>query len=67
MPGPAGGSKPGPPGAPVNRIEQGGYVVVLLLGSFSKGARTIHVAFDKDGLVAGFVVVGPPTGPPPPA
>jgi hypothetical protein len=46
--------------APINRLEQGGYVVVQLLGTFAKGPQTIRVAFDKDGLVAGFFVVGPP-------
>ena len=46
---------------PINRLEQGGYVVIQLLGSFAKGAQTIRVAFDKDALVAGFFVVGPPS------
>ena len=46
--------------SPINRLEQNGYVVIQLLGTFSKGPQTIRVAFDKDGLVAGFFVVGPP-------
>jgi hypothetical protein len=46
---------------PINRLEQGGYVVIQLLGSFAKGAQTIRVAFDRDALVAGFFVVGPPS------
>ena len=52
--------------APLNRIEQNGYTVVQLLGTFSKGARTVQVAFDKSGLVVGFYVLEPPSGGGPP-
>lgn len=52
--------------APLNRTEQGGYVVIQLLGTFAKGAQTIRLAFDKDGLVAGFFVQDPPGGGPAP-
>lgn len=46
--------------APINRLEQNGYTVIQLLGTFAKGPQTVRIAFDKDGLVAGFFVVGPP-------
>jgi hypothetical protein len=46
--------------APLDRVEQGGYVLVQLLGTFARGEHTIRIAFDKDGLVAGFFVLDPP-------
>jgi len=50
--------------APLNRMEANGYTVVQLLGTFAKGQQTIRIAFDKDGLVAGFVVLDPRGGGP---
>lgn len=46
--------------APINRIQQGDYTVVQLLGTFAKGPHTIRVAFDNDGFVTGFFVLEPP-------
>jgi hypothetical protein len=51
--------------APLNRLVQGGYTVVQLLGTFANGTQTIGVVFDKDSLVAGFVVDPPGKSVPP--
>ncbi|RMH14510.1 MAG: DUF3887 domain-containing protein [Gemmatimonadetes bacterium] len=47
---------------PVGRLTQGAFEIVQLQAHFDRGLRIVRVAFDADGLVAGFFVLDAPGG-----